>query len=169
MAAIRPATAADAEAIARVHVDSWRASYKDFLPADFLANLSIERRAEQWRNALTVKAAANFIFVAEDTKTDVVGFVASGPERESKLGYSGEIYAIYLLQTNQGAGLGRELFQTAVSDLKQRGFLSLHLWVLAENPSRGFYERMGGLAVAEKKIEIGGVELNEVAYAWNEI
>jgi hypothetical protein len=44
------------------------------------------------------------------------------------------------------------------------------VWVLADNPSRGFYEQMGGRYVMEKEIVIGGDKpLQEVAYGWPDI
>lgn len=41
---IRNATEQDAPGIARVHVDSWRATYKEILPSEFLASISYEKR-----------------------------------------------------------------------------------------------------------------------------
>ena len=43
------------------------------------------------------------------------------------------------------------------------------LWVLAENPSRGFYEALGGAEVRQQTITIGGRELVEIAYGWRDI
>ena len=43
---IRMALAVDAPAIARVHVDSWRATYRDIVPEEHLAKLSYEKREE---------------------------------------------------------------------------------------------------------------------------
>ena len=40
------------------------------------------------------------------------------------------------------------------------------LWVLKQNPSRGFYERLGGEVLAEQEIEISGQKYPEVAYGW---
>ena len=40
------------------------------------------------------------------------------------------------------------------------------VWVLARNPAVGFYRRMGGVEVARQKIEIGGVELDEIAFGF---
>jgi hypothetical protein len=38
--------------------------------------------------------------------------------------------------------------------------------VLVENPSRGFYERLGGRQLEKKQITIDGHSLTEVAYGW---
>jgi FR47-like protein len=50
--------------------------------------------------------------------------------------------------------------------LIQEGMTALLLWVLAANPARKFYERLGGQPVYEKTVTIGGVPLIEVAYRW---
>lgn len=41
------------------------------------------------------------------------------------------------------------------------------LWVLEDNPSRGFYEALGGVRIKQETITIGGTELVEVAYGWS--
>ena len=46
---VRPATAGDADAIARVQVETWRAAYRAIVPAAFLAGLDHAERAERWR------------------------------------------------------------------------------------------------------------------------
>ena len=43
------------------------------------------------------------------------------------------------------------------------------LWVLVENPNRGFYERLGGKRLEEKQITIDGERLTEVAYGWADL
>jgi hypothetical protein len=42
---IRPGTPEDADATARVHVETWQAAYAHALPADQLAALSVDQRA----------------------------------------------------------------------------------------------------------------------------
>jgi L-amino acid N-acyltransferase YncA len=76
------------------------------------------------------------------------------------------VYAIYLLESWQGQGIGRQLTITLVRQLIQRGFTSLLIWVLADNPSRQFYEALGGQQVHERLQMTGGVELMDVAYGW---
>jgi hypothetical protein len=46
---IRQATMAEVAAIASVHVESWRTTYKGLLPDGYLANLTYERREPRWR------------------------------------------------------------------------------------------------------------------------
>jgi len=163
---IRPANVQDVAAIARVHVESWRTTYKGLVPDDFLARLSYAQREQLWRQVFTDSGSPGFVYVAEDERGKVVGFVSGGPERSGDPVYTGELYAIYLLSPYQGQGIGRRLAITLVHRLIQAGMTALLLWVLAENPSRTFYERLGGRPVYEKTVTIGGVPLIEVAYGW---
>jgi GNAT superfamily N-acetyltransferase len=163
---IRVATVADVAAIARVHVDSWRTTYKGIVPEGFLANLAYEHREPLWRDALSKSASRSVVYVAEDLDGHIIGFAAGGPERSGDTVYTGELYAIYLLDGWQRQGIGRQLTVTLVRQLVQAGFASLLIWVLAENPSRRFYEALGGQQVREQPVTIGGVQLIEVAYGW---
>jgi GNAT superfamily N-acetyltransferase len=105
------------------------------------------------------------IFVAED-ETGIFGFACGGKLRESLDSYDSELFAIYLLRAHQGKGAGRKLFLALARALRAAGYSGMALWVLAENPAVMFYERMGGRRVAQKPIEIGGVQLEETAFGW---
>jgi GNAT superfamily N-acetyltransferase len=163
---IRQATIADVAAIARVHVDSWRTTYKGLLPDDYLANLTYEQREPRWREILSKPVGHSLVYVAEDHAGNIGGFASGGPERSGDPVYTGEVYAIYLLERWQGQGVGRQLTITLVRQLIQRGFTSLLIWVLADNPSRRFYEALGGQPVRDRLEMTGGVEVMDVAYGW---
>lgn len=167
MEMIRPARVEDAPGIARVHIDSWRTTYKGFIPDDFLANLSYERSGRGWTRI--VGETEQRTYVAQNASGRIVGFVNGGPERENDPIYKGELYAIYLFEEAQGRGLGRRLTQALVEGLLSDGIHTMLVWVLADNPSRRFYEALGGQELRTKPIEIGGVTLEEVAYGWRDI
>lgn len=165
---IREATAADAPAIARVHVESWRTTYRGIVPDAVLANLSVERREQQWARVLGNAAGAEFVYVAEDEAGAVIGFASGGPEREHDPLYTGELHAIYLLAEAQGRGIGRELTRLVAERLAAAGHRAMLVWVLAENPACGFYAALGGTPVREKQIAMGGASLTEIAYGWED-
>ncbi|MDR7484532.1 MAG: GNAT family N-acetyltransferase [Armatimonadota bacterium] len=166
---LRRATEADARQIARIHVLAWQETYHNILPDQFLASLSVERRQEMWTAQLADPTRASGIFVVEREGAGVVGFSSAGPARGEALGFSGELYAIYLLASHQRRGLGRALFCAAAGFLHQHGVRSMMLWVLKDNPTRGFYEHLGGTAYREQPIEIGSKEYLEVAYGWPDL
>ena len=163
---IRPARLSDADEIAHVHVESWPSTYKGIIAEDYLADLSEKMRADRWRENLSAQNQKSCIFVLEGANEQIIGVASGGPQRELQLNYDGELYAIYLLETVQGRGLGSRLMYAIANHLATSGFKSILVWVLEDNPSRYFYEALSGQYVTQKTIAIGEQELIEVAYGW---
>ena len=46
---------------------------------------------------------------------------------------------------------------------------SAYVWVLSENASRWFYERLGGRAAATGTTRVAGQEVAQTAYVWDPI
>ena len=165
---VREAKCDDAPAIARVHVASWRTTYRGIVPDDVLDNLSVEARERQWRGHLYRADDDTFVYVALDGLGAVVGFAHGGPERTGDPEHGGELYAIYLLVSHQGRGLGRSLLAMVRARLQAQGLVGMLIWVAAANaPARRFYEAMGGRAVRRKSEAFYGVEVEEVGYGWS--
>jgi|SRR6185312_6750140 len=140
---MRTATIADASAIAEIHVISWQTTYRGHMPDAVLDNLSIEERAQQWRERIEKSICE--ILVAED-KHKIVGFLSFCPCRDEDVDpkITGEISAIYLLPEYKGRGLGLQLMTAALDILQQRHYQQVMLWVLAANQqARQFYEKLG--------------------------
>ena len=165
---IRSAVAGDAAAIARVHVASWRSTYRGQLPDEFLEALTETAYADRWRRF--IGEGSSVIYVVEDDRDSnggVVGFASGGRERAGENGYKGELYAIYLIESFQRLGYGRELVRAVVTGLREMGLDDMIVWVLRDNRlARDFYERLGGIYVREQPITIGSVTLEEVSYGW---
>lgn len=163
---IREATEADVSAIARVHVASWRETYAGIVPQAYLDGIRVEDWEARRRRHHGAPGTHTRVGVAAGV---VVAFAIGGASRDSTLPFAGEGFAIYVRRTHQGAGLGLGLFGAVATRLLADGHGSLVVWVLRDNPARRFYERLGGVLVGEKAIEIGGAALVEVAYGWPEL
>lgn len=150
--------------MARVHVESWRTTYAGLLPEEVLrARLSTESRETLWKRVLA--DASQFSFVAVDG-AEVVGFSNGGKNRGAEAEYAGELYSMYLLEAYQRRGLGRALAEALAGRLLASGMNSMVAWVLANNPSRGFYEALGGKLVGSKPFVLEGATFEEVGYGW---
>ena len=161
---VRPATVDDAQEIARVHIASWRSTYSELLPGDFLDSLSAADYTERW--ARFIDRGASRVYVVEHDG-ELVGFASGGRERAGETGYRGELYAIYVLDAFQRHGYGHDLVRAAVTALREMGFDDMIIWVLRDNhPARRFYERLGGAYVRAQPITIGSATLEEVSYGW---
>ncbi len=166
MIRIRKAALDDAVGIATVHVASWRETYRGIVPDEFLNNLSIQRRTEQWTNSLADPGHTYHRAFVAVMDGQVVGFSNYGYSVEKDPDYVGELFALYLLRSAQGLGIGGGLIRAAADGLREMGMESMMVWVLKDNPTRGFYEHFGGVYLREKPIEIGGAVLIEIAYGW---
>ncbi len=119
---IREATHSDVPAISRVHVDTWRTTYRGIVPDEHLANLSYERRANGWYQILNrASEDGNFTYIAEDESGEIVGFANGGVERTDDPIYRGELTVIYIRQSYQGQGIGRRLVRVVAERLGQLG------------------------------------------------
>jgi ribosomal protein S18 acetylase RimI-like enzyme len=137
------------------------------LAEEFLAALSEAGYTERWERL--IRDGTSLVFVAEDAG-EVVGFASGGRERAGETGYAGELYAIYLLESAQRHGFGRELFRAVVEGLREMELADLIIWVLRDNqPARRFYERLGGVYVRSQPITIGQATLEEVSYGWRRL
>lgn len=169
MYTIRKAAVEDAAAIATVHVASWKETYRGIMPDEVLNTLSIERRTRQWVNSLVDETSAyHRAFVAE-MDGQVVGFASYGAPQMAASGFDGELFAIYILKSAHKQGVGRMLVGEVVKGMRSLGWKSMMVWVLKDNPARGFYERLGGGYLFEKPIEISGATMEEVAYGWRDL
>jgi GNAT superfamily N-acetyltransferase len=162
---VRPAVPEDVDAVADVHVRSWRWAYADLLPDDLLAGLRAEDRVPQWQRRIESADPGRALLLA-DMDGAVVGFVAVGAGREQVGGPEvGELMAIYVVPAVAGTGTGRALHDAGLAWLMDRGFNHARLWVLSSNArARGFYERMGWRADGETRVETIGVEVEETRY-----
>ena len=179
---VRLAREGEAAGIARVHVQAWQETYAGLIPAAYLAALTPEQRLPQWQSAIEHAARAGArhrLWVAVDGAGTIVGFAVGGAARanadhggatagNAPAEDAAEIYAIYLLRAHQGTGAGALLFRELARALAALGFARAGLWVLERNPTRAFYERLGGQLRegAVKPVEIGGAAVNEVSYEW---
>lgn len=180
MVTIRRARPADALGMGLVHVASWRSTYAGLLPEGYLARLSAMREAAIYeRNILERRNGyAGFVALAdaEDAPADrvagpggvVVGFASGGLARRAGIA-EGEVETLYLLDDYRERGIGRRLMRAMASHLASLGAQSAFAWVLAENPSRWFYERLGARAVAQEEIPFAGERVKQVAHAWDPI
>ncbi|MXY43584.1 MAG: GNAT family N-acetyltransferase [Dehalococcoidia bacterium] len=164
---IRRALPSDAPGIAHVHVESWRSTYVGIVPDDYLTSLDRSERERVWRRLIADETQITYL--VENSRDGIVGFVNGGPARMDDKTYAGELYAIYLLEQYQRQGIGRRLVGELCAWLLSQDLTSMYTWVLEDNPSRRFYESLGGIEFTRQTIAIGSRDVVEVAYGWDDI
>jgi GNAT superfamily N-acetyltransferase len=189
---LRRARLSDAAAIGAVHVAAWRSAYPGILPDAYLSRLSAARQARYYE--ATIASGAVVLVAAPDSGGPrLVGFTTAGRGRRRgpSIGFGswtldrgtgapqagaladqlgdGEIETLYVLDDWREQGLGRRLMRAAAKELAGRGCRSAYVWVLHDNPSRYFYQHLGGQLVAHGQTAVAGVSLRQAAFSWDPI
>lgn len=140
---IRPATAADAPAIAAVVRESWLEANKSLIPADSQRALTNSRNlagfvAGEWQSIHVASCGG-----------EIVGAVGVNP--------AGVIWMLYVLPAYQGCGVGSALYDAAIGAIRQAGRRKAMLEVLAANESAvAFYRARGWVAEGRRTEHIPG-------------
>lgn len=163
---IRPGTPDDAAAVARIHLESWRATYRDELPAWYLAGLELVSRTEIWRERIARPGVR--ILIAHQAGL-AAGFAAFGPSRDPDLHPAAwsQLYNFHVEPERRNGGIGGQLWRAMLDDLRPSGTTGLTLWVVPTNHgARRFYERMGLRPDGREQTEqlAPGVSLRELRY-----
>ncbi|MBK5430007.1 MULTISPECIES: GNAT family N-acetyltransferase [Bacillus] len=161
---VRRATKNDIASIAKVHVESWKTTYKGIFSNGVLDNITYEQRENLWKSIFQKDDKNEYRFVAETLNGEIIGFIDGGAERTGTYNCDGELYAIYILQEYQGMKIGQLLFQALLSDCKKNNMQSLLVWVVSNNPSKKFYEKYNPEKIDTKFLE--RLHIEEIAYVW---
>jgi GNAT superfamily N-acetyltransferase len=177
MIEIRKATYDDIEAIVRVNTKVWQSAYFGIINQKTLDTLTdtinqrITRFQKEYKEVLAGKR--NLFQAVALYKNEVVGFIKYGDYRDDgtyTFEHTGEVYAIYVDKTFQKQQIGTKLIHFAVTHMMAlKGYNRLIIWTLKQNPSRSFYERIGGSVKYHKDITINDQVLEEVGYCFESL
>ena len=161
-AVIRLATEDDAEAMGRIAQRSWAATYRGIVPDPVLDEWIAEAPAA-WRTALaTLGPEGTARAWVGERERRVLGYATTSPAKDTWLPPpegAGELTNLYLDPDAIGTGLGRQLYEHAITDLRKRGFDPLVVWAFRDNRrARRFYSRMGlVIDIADHHWMLGGI------------
>lgn len=160
---IRYADLNDGKILGEIHSKSWKVAYKNIVPNEILNNITPNKRQKYFEKAL-IEGWEEDAIIFKDKKA--LGLICIGKCRDiDKVGFYGEIRGIYLLPEYWNMGIGSELINWGLSELKKRNYNKATLWVLEDNlNARRFYKKIGfERDGAVKEITIGKT-LNEYRY-----
>lgn len=165
----REATPADAEAVASLHAESWRAAYRGILSDAFLDGDAFAERLAFWRERLVAADPDRCVLLAEESAA-LQGFAcvlaAADPRRGALLDN------LHVRPGFTGQGLGTSLLLQAAQWVHARDRASpLHLWVYEDNrPARRFYRKLGAMPAERVLKEIlGGGKAALLCYVWPDL
>ena len=163
---MRAAAAAEAEAIAALHAESWRRTYRGMMPDAFLDGPALEDRRRVWHTRLGTAGADQLVIVAEDGAR-IIGFICVFARGDD--GWGAYIDNLHVAHDRKQRGLGRALMRQAAEWIcaTQPGG-GVYLWVMEANANaRGFYDRRGAhnMETVEQS-DPGGGSAPNLRYVW---
>lgn len=166
----RIAQSSDAAAIAQLHADSWRATYRGLFSDAFLDGPVFEERARLWRTRFeTWDPARNGVVLMEHGST-LLGFACLMLDKDPEWG--ARLDNLHVHKEAQGTGAGRQLMQHAARwVLEREADWPLHLMVFEGNARAvRFYAALGGSAVERREAVVeDGTSLVELRYVWRDL
>ena len=169
----RLAGAADAEAVASLHADSWRRHYRGAYSDAFLDGDVVADRLAVWTDRLREPDPGRCTIVAENGS--LVGFANTVFDDDPTWGAL--LDNMHVVHARRRRGIGSRLLTLSAEAVMQRpGRSGLYLWVLEQNvDARAFYEARGGRCVGRDPVTPPGGIANRLSgspaklrYAWLE-
>lgn len=136
--AVRRAAIADAPHMARVHVDSWRQTYRGLMSDSVLDDPELLHTRERfWTGALTdERYSSNRVAVAE-LDGAVIGIAMSGPSHDPDATWGHQLFVLYVNAAHHGSGAGPALLNAVLHPHEAAA-----VWVADPNPrAQAFYRK----------------------------
>jgi hypothetical protein len=162
---LREATAADAPAIAALHVASWRSAYRGALPDAYLDGPIEAERLQTWTARLAALAPGDVVLVAPAGEA-LDGFAAAfaRPDGDALLDN------LHIAPARRGGGIGAALLAETARRLVARGSHAMHLWVFDVNEdARRFYARHGAVETGQRIEAMFGADVAETRLGWPDL
>jgi GNAT superfamily N-acetyltransferase len=159
--AIRPAVPADAHEMAKVHVGTWRETYRGLMSDATLDDPGLLNwREDFWSAALTDPRFHQNVVAVASHAGSLIGIAMSGPSLDAS-GVPQQLYVLYTYAEFHGSGVGAALLD-AVIDWSSPAAL----WVADPNPrAQAFYRKYGFRTDGKVKVEDGVREIRMVRVA----
>lgn len=153
---VRPARVEDASQMARVHVGSWRETYRGLMPDSVLDDPGLVVGRERfWTAALTDPRYAQNCTAVALRDGAVIGIAMAGPSRDDDATWAMQLYVLYVLASDHGTGAGAALLDAVIAPEQDAS-----LWVADPNPrAQAFYRRHGFEPDGVSQVEDGVREI----------
>lgn len=166
---IREAEIEDCGALGLITVSAAFSAFLGAVPEEDLDfGWTPEASAANWRTGFSELVDRGQDFDVMEDAGRVIAFVWAQPWARLPA-FDACIRGLYVLPTRQKNGHGRALVQHAAAKLHERGQRSLEIGCVKENPSCGFYRRLGGREVGRMPVRVDRYETEEILFGWADL
>jgi len=157
---IRHATQSDFHDIVAIHVESWKDSYLDVMPAKFMTGQLDQALAKHW-NEIKIQID-DIVLVAEEDS--LIGFIAVWCRPIPF------IDNLHVRPSHRSKKVGSALMKAAAKELIKKGHETAYLWVFESNEKAiRFYKSLGGTQKEQGWENIFGHEVLSRKIEWDDL
>ena len=154
---IRGVRPGDAQQLAYIQTESWKAAFQDIVPADILSKCTEMGPAAAMYNRLLAENVGHGYLLELDGKPHAMAWWDDTREKDMP-GFA-ELICIHSLPDNWHRGYGKQLMAQVLEDVQRAGYGKIMLWVFEQNPPAiRFYESLGFTASGRTQPALGAVE-----------
>ena len=141
-AVIRIVQQGDANTLAYIQTESWKAAFAGILDAETLEKCTdIDRATAMYQRLLDENKGNGYLLSVDGTPHCIAYWDTA---RDAELTGKAELICIHSLPENWHKGYGRQMMNRVLKDIKENGYSEVFLWVFRENyRARAFYEANG--------------------------
>jgi ribosomal protein S18 acetylase RimI-like enzyme len=164
---IRPLELADAAAIASLHIETWRDTYRGLMPDSKLDALNVQEYESGWNRILSQKdSPTSPLTLGAFQGSILLGIASAGRPRES-WGYDSELWAINIPKRFQKMGAGKAMLRACVQHVQTFNAKNMYLYcVLGNTNAENFYRKMGAMPTQRISQDDG---YQERAWVWDDL
>lgn len=157
---LRSARPGDERLCAQVQIASWRAAFRDILPAEVLEGLTEFSRTEEMYRRVLAQDAFHGTLLFLDGAPHGIAFWSRCRTPAPGQKDSAELICIHSLPGNWRRGYGSRMMDRVLDEMRRAGFRQVMLWVFAENTrARRFYEAHGFAPAGREQAGFGAREI----------
>lgn len=139
---IRKVKQGDADTLAYIQTESWKAAFKGIIDDEMLDKCTNIDKARLMYQRLLDDNKGNGYILTVDNKSHCIAYWDKA--RDSELAGKAELICIHSLPNNWHKGFGSKMMDMVLSDIKSSGYSEVVLWVFRDNlRARAFYEAKG--------------------------
>lgn len=135
---IRLAKPEEARKINEINIETWKVSYRGYVPDEILDTRAITEDGIKIR---LDNISKNNVFIAE-FNSEIVGYASINRNTEIEA----EIATFYILPQYQRLGIGGNLLKEILKNLKEFNYKKVIVWTMKDfEQSNNFYKKYGGI------------------------
>lgn len=152
--------------IVDIKINGWRKAYKGLISDDILNSLNEEQIIKKLEKNYT--ESGFIVAILNETIVGFCNYIDSNKYTQDMADIDCEILALYVKPELKYNGIGTKLFNYVLNVFKEKNKSKMLLWCLKENePSKKFYEKMGGKILTTREFKIENENYIEVGYVYD--